>query len=85
MGVKLNYSNFVNSSNPVFKRGGNYNNGSNAGLFNFNRNNGIANNNNGFRVVCAIWHKIIRYVSSRTCIEHICHTSFTPSVKSVKI
>ena len=24
MGIKLNYSNFVNSSNPVFKRGGNY-------------------------------------------------------------
>jgi len=42
-------SNFVNSTNPWFIRGGNANNGSNAGLFNSNRTNGQANNNNGFR------------------------------------
>lgn len=45
------YSNFVNSSNPWFERGGNANNGSNAGLFASNNNNGNANNNIGFRVV----------------------------------
>ena len=43
--------NFLNSSNPFFKRGGNYNNGSNAGVFNSNNNNGNGNNNNSFRVV----------------------------------
>ena len=45
------YANFVNADNPWFKRGGNYNNGANAGTFNFNNNNGNANNNNGFRSV----------------------------------
>jgi hypothetical protein len=45
------YSNFVNSSNPWFKRGGNSNNGSNAGVFASNNNNGNGNNNVGFRVV----------------------------------
>lgn len=84
-GIKLKAnSNFVNSDNPFFKRGGNYDN-SNAGSFYFNNNNGNSNNNNGSRVVCVIWHKIIRYGSSRIYIEHICRTSFIPSVKSVKI
>ncbi|MDR1300228.1 MAG: hypothetical protein LBK50_00815 [Candidatus Nomurabacteria bacterium] len=44
-------SNFVNSSNPWFIRGGNSNNGSNAGLWNSNNNSGNSNNNIGFRVV----------------------------------
>ena len=44
-------SNFVNSNNRWFQRGGNANNGSNAGLFNSNNNNGNSNNNNGFRSV----------------------------------
>ena len=43
-------SNFVNSSNPWFERGGNWNNGTNAGVFNSNNNNGNNNYNNGFRV-----------------------------------
>ena len=85
IGIKLNYSNFVNSNNPVFKRGGNYNNGSNAGLFNFNNNNGDSNSNNSFRPVCVIWHKIVGYIGLRIYIEYICHTSFIPSVKSVNI
>ena len=41
-------------------RGGNYNNGSNAGAFAFNNSNGNANNNNGFRAVLAgvsLWYK----------------------------
>ena len=37
--------------NPFFKRGGNFNNSSNAGVFYFNNDNGGSNNNNGFRVV----------------------------------
>ena len=45
------YSNFPNTSNPFFKRGGNYNNGSNAGVFYFNNNNGNSNSNNSFRPV----------------------------------
>lgn len=42
---------FLPSSNGWFLRGGNYNNGSNAGIFNFNNNNGNANGNNGARAV----------------------------------
>ena len=42
------------TNNPFFKRGGNYNNTSNAGVFNFNNNNGNSNSNNGFRLVLAI-------------------------------
>ena len=51
-------SNFVTSNNPFFKRGGNYNNGSNAGLFNFNNNDGGANENKSFRSVLwgALWY-----------------------------
>ena len=45
------YSNFPNTSNPFFKRGGNYNNGTNAGVFYFNNNNGNSNSNNSFRPV----------------------------------
>lgn len=43
-------SNFVYSSNPWFERGGNSNNGSNAGVFASNNNNGNNNTNIGFRV-----------------------------------
>ncbi|MBR1679149.1 MAG: hypothetical protein IJ743_02365 [Bacilli bacterium] len=35
-------------------RGGRYNNGSNAGLFNFNRNTGGGNTNNSFRSVLSL-------------------------------
>lgn len=41
---------FLPSSNGWFLRGGNYNNGSNAGAFNFNNNNGNAGGN-GARAV----------------------------------
>lgn len=51
LGIKLYYSNFPYTGNPFFLRGGNYNNGSNAGPFYFNNNNGGGNNNNSFRVV----------------------------------
>ena len=44
-------SNSVDPNNPWVIRGGNSNNGSNAGLFYTNTNDGSANNNNGFRVV----------------------------------
>ena len=47
------YSNFVDSSNPVFRRGGNYNNGTSAGVFSFIYTIGNANNSYGFRVVLA--------------------------------
>ena len=48
------YSYFVDSSGPVFGRGGRCDNGSYAGLFNFVRDNGVAYDTGGFRVVCAI-------------------------------
>ena len=48
------FSYFVNASYPVFLRGGYYNNGSNAGLFSFNYNNGSSNSINGFRPVCVV-------------------------------
>ena len=52
VGLNCNYSNVVSSSsNPVFKRGGNYNNGTNAGVFASNNNSGDANSNNSFRPV----------------------------------
>ena len=43
-------ANFVNSDNPWFIRGGNATNTTNAGVFNFNRNNGNANDNISARV-----------------------------------
>ena len=43
-------SNFVNSSNPWFGRGGGASNGSNAGLFYSSYYNGITSNGYGFRV-----------------------------------
>ena len=42
---------FPEGGNAFFNRGGNYGNGGNAGLSAFNRNNGNANWNNGFRSV----------------------------------
>ena len=48
-------SNFVRASHPVFARGGYYDNdGSGAGLFNFNYNLGSAFSNYGFRPVCVV-------------------------------
>ena len=53
--VGLNYySNFPNTSNPFFNRGGNYNNETNAGVFYFNNDNGNDWNNNTFRVVVPV-------------------------------
>ena len=75
MGINLFYdnANFVNSNNPFFIRGGNYNNGSNTGVFNFNNNNGNSNNNNNsFRMCLAIWYKIVRlYLFKDKYREHI--------------
>ena len=45
------YSYFAGYNSPFFVRGGNLWNGSGAGLFYFNRNNGNSNYNNGFRAV----------------------------------
>ena len=47
-------SGFVNSSYPVFVRGGNYRDGSDAGLFCFVGGNGGSNNLGGFRPVCVV-------------------------------
>ena len=62
LGIRLENANFVESSNPWFKRGGNYNNGAFAGAFAFNRNTGGVNTNNGFRVVLAYYYdkKVIK-------------------------
>ena len=54
IGIKLYYSNFPNGENSFFKRGGNYNNDTDAGLFYFNNNNGNSNINNGFRVALVV-------------------------------
>ena len=53
-GLNCNNSNFANASNPFLIRGGNYNNGSNTGMFNFNNTNGNVSGNNGFRPVLAV-------------------------------
>ena len=45
---------FVNSSFPVFRRGGGYNSGSDAGLFNFSLIGGSSDGNLGFRPVCVV-------------------------------
>ncbi len=45
------YSNFPNTSNPFFYRGGNYNDGTIAGAFSFSYDNGNPNGNHGFRPV----------------------------------
>ena len=42
---------FIPSSEPWVIRGGNYNNGTNAGVFNFNRTNAGGWTNNSFRSV----------------------------------
>ena len=56
------YSNFPCTDNPFFNRGGNYDNTSDAGVFYFNRSNGNANVNNGFRVVVPV----LRYFKNLT-------------------
>ena len=45
---------FVSSYYSVFKRGGSWDNGSDAGLFYFNNNTGDAIGNYGFRPVCVV-------------------------------
>ena len=45
---------FFVSSIPWVDRGGNYNNGSGTGVFNFNRNNGWGNTANSFRSVLSL-------------------------------
>ena len=45
------YSNFPNTDWPFFYRGGNYNNGSNAGVFCFNNNRGNGYSDRSFRPV----------------------------------
>ena len=47
-------ANFVYSDYPFFVRGGNYINGTNAGVFSFNRNRGSSNSNNSFRMCLAV-------------------------------
>ena len=49
----------VDLNNPFLNRGGNYNNGDNAGVFNSYSNNGNDNDNNGFRTVCTLRYYIL--------------------------
>ena len=51
-------ANFANSNSPWFKRGGNYNNDSNAGFANFNNNSSTRNNNNSFRAILTDYDNI---------------------------
>lgn len=62
-------------TNPWVNRGGNFNNGTGAGVLNFNRNNGHANSNDAFRVVLAYYGKrstskkfIMQYEVYRCCM-----------------
>ena len=48
------YSSFVNSGSPVFRRGGLCSDGSSAGLFYFDYGNGFSNYYYGFRPVCVV-------------------------------
>ena len=48
------YSYFVFSDYPVFRRGGGYGNGSDAGLFGFNNYDGNGGSLSGFRPVCVV-------------------------------
>ena len=48
------YSIFVNSNYPVFRRGGNTNSSSGAGLFSFNYDSGISHSSYGFRPVFVV-------------------------------
>ena len=50
----LDCSSFLNSSNPVFNRGGYFDDGSNAGLFYFSRTFGGASDFSVFRPVCVV-------------------------------
>ena len=52
-GWNSDYSSFVNSSGPVFQRGGIYADGAGAGVFAYGLSNGIPNNAYGFRVCLA--------------------------------
>ena len=50
-GWNNDYAIFVSSSLPWFRRGGYYNDGSDAGVFSFSNGNGDANSRYSFRVV----------------------------------
>ena len=63
-------SNFVDSTNPWFNRGGNYDNGVLAGQFNFNRNTGAANGNIGSRLVLADYNIKVKIL--RICVISVC-------------
>ena len=56
--MELNYySHFPWASNPDFSRGGNYNDTTTSGLFNFGAPNGNTNSNHSFRPVLAtLWY-----------------------------
>ena len=45
------FANFANSSNPWFKRGGNWNNGTESGAFAFTSNTGVIYATVSFRIV----------------------------------
>ncbi len=50
LGIKEIFEWFVLFSNPWFKRGGTFTNGTGSGVNAFNNNNGQVNGNNSFRV-----------------------------------
>ena len=53
LGIKITW--FVDHWNPWFHRGGGMNVGSDAGVFDFNHDNGHANSDISFRVVCILY------------------------------
>ena len=85
--VGLNYySNFPNTNNPFFIRGGNYNNDTNAGVFYFNNNTGNNNSNNSFRVVVPVLRyrgKLKMYKEKFSAYEKYVYGHIVGSIKEV--
>ena len=80
------YSNFPNTNNPFFIRGGNYNNDTNAGVFYFNNNTGNNNSNNSFRVVVPVLRyrgKLKMYKEKFSAYEKYVYGHIVGSIKEV--
>ena len=78
----------MNAENPWFKRGGNYNNGANAGAFNFDNDNGNANNNNGFRSVVSfvttVYERNLQYLIFKDIINMVYRRGLIPNHLVIK-
>lgn len=87
MGIKPQNANFVNHGNPWFIRGGNWNNGSDTGVFAFNNNNGHANSNISFRAVLSDYdmYLSLSYLCLRMQVKGVYHRGLIPVRKDKHI